>query len=272
MARRRRSEIGWAIQSDGYVLGRYQIIILEPLRWQLQVAGRNRSEHSRASEALAMARRTEGLRRRNLSVLRNSLVAVLALATFLVLLPLRLVANDAYPPARAFVERLETLYGSVRSGEITIIQATELDDEFNGAAFTVMSPLDLGGGRVTRDYEMLLGSHGGECYVVHWQPGRGPFFGVLGPATSCEPAEELTQSTLYLRFRSELTPESEIGWDTILPPAEVQAGWFLPMVFGAMILILQGSVGITLALIRYSRAPKLLPDLPTDVVITRLTL
>lgn len=249
-------------------MDRYQIIMLEPLRWQLQVAGRNLSEHPRASEALAMARRAERVRRRNLSVLRNSLVAGLAFAAFLVLLPLRLVANDAYSPARAFVERLETLYGSVRSGEMTILQAAELDDQFSGAAFTVTSPLDLGGGPVTRDYEMLLGSHGGGCYVVHWQPGRGPFFGVLGPATRCEPAEKLTQRTLYLRFRSELTPESEIGWDAILPPAEIQAGWFLPMVIGAMILILQGSVGISLALIRYSRAAMLLPDLPTDVVIT----
>lgn len=265
MADQRRPATEWAVVRDGYSLGRYRITSLEPRRWQLTVAGRARSEHVRASEALAEARKVEQARRRNRRVLGNSAVVVSAIAAFLVLLPLRMVANDEYAPTRAFVERMETLYRSVRSGQQQIVDAAELDDQFTGAGFTVRSPIDLGGGSVTREYEMLVGSHNTDCFVIYWTPGRGPFFGILVPVHTCAPAEELTQSGLYVRYWSGLTPESSIDWDAILPPAEIQARWFLPVLFGVMILVLEGCVGVTLALIRSVVPGLLLSDLPAGI-------
>ncbi len=265
MKRRRKREIAWTVGTDVYSLDRYRIERLGSARWQLRMAGRVRSEHARASEALARARRLERTRRRNRSILANLSVAVAAPAVFLVLLPLRMVTNDAYPPARAFVERLETLYESVDSGQISSLEVAGSDAAFTGASLTVTSPLDLGGGPSARNYEVLVGSHAGDCYVVAWVPGRGPFIGVLSPAFPCIPAERLTQVGLYERSWSAIAAESEIIWDAILPPAKTLARWFIPVVFVVIALVLEGCVGCTLALMRYSRRRMLLPDLPTGV-------
>ncbi len=239
--------------------------MLEPRRWQLEVAGHRRSEHARASDALARARQVERLWRRARSV-RRSLVAVgVSLAILFMALPFRMLANDDYRPVRAFVDRMERIYDSVRSGQITP-QAVESESngEFTAAEFTVTSPITLGGDAVTRHYEMLVGDFGDECFVIHWTANHGSFYGVLHPDRSCVPAEALTQSGLYSRSRSG-TPESALKWETILPPPEIQATWFVPLVWLVCIVVLGALVGASLAFLRPVLPEALLPDLPAGL-------
>ena len=249
--RRRPKLIQWEPTESGWRCGRYDVALERPGRWTLQVDGRRRSAHRRASDAGAEARVVERIRRRRHRIGRNLAAIAVAGLTLLVAQFARSVPNDEYAAAAAFVLVLEGGYRAIESGAASVDSFVG-QSGIIGGAFTADLPFDLGdGARVEpRDYVALVGMHNQECYVVRWTPGGAVFSGVLAPDLPCEPAPRLIQPGLFIRAASQSPNASAFNWEDVLPPRESQARWFVPLVLVTVFVMLQGVVGATLALIR----------------------
>jgi hypothetical protein len=192
---------------------------------------------------------------------------VVALLVLVVAYAARTITNAAHAPAVEFVEELEAVYRSVELGgrEVGEFDGT---DGITGGSFVTRPPISLGGSELEpRDYEALVAVHAGECYVIRWTPGGAAITGVLAPDLPCEPDPRLVQSSLFVRAASQPSSSETFRWDEVVPPADYQARWFVPILLVVVFLVAQGCVGLTLAVIRPVR--RTVPPLAIDVRVRR---
>jgi len=178
---------------------------------------------------------------------RLGLIAVAA-AAFLVLIVIRDIPNSDYEPARGYVEEMEAAYRSVEEGTVSLDAVTG----FATGEFIVDRPIL--GGTVEDDvaYSVVVGEHGGRCYVIRWQPGRAPFIGRLSQDLECAPSLVLLSRalTVYDDVAIHTDVDRPIDWDPIIPPAIEHRVWFLPAVLALLIVVIQSLVSLSLVGVR----------------------
>jgi len=254
-----RQTLDWRATEDGWSLGRYAVLFRGPRRWALAVDGVIRSEHPRASDAAAAAQAAERSRRRWMKIGRNGAAIAVASAALIIAQVWRFVPNPAYAAERDTVLALEDAYRSVAGGGLSATSLTG-SGGITGGAFNAPPPINLGGDDPpTRDYEALVALHEGECYVVRWSPGATTrrydiVTALFTPDLPCEVSSRLLQPELFLRSWFQSADAPAFDWDPVLPSQTFQATWFIPTVIAALLIILQGLIGTTLAMISPARA------------------
>ncbi len=257
--RRALDQNDWQSGETGWRLGRYELVFLGPKQWALEVDGVARSVHPRATEAATAAQLVDASRRRMGRLVRNGVVVLIGAVVFVVAQVGRFVPNPAYSAAGEYVLALEAAFQDVSSGRTSIQEFTG-DDRIIGGEFTAPPPINLGGDTEPpeRDYAVLLASYEGECYVIRWSPGAVRQYDILTavytPGLPCEVGPRLLQPDLFVRSWFQSIDGGPFEWEKVLPPPTFQVSWFIPVVIAALLLILQGVIGISLAVITPGRS------------------
>jgi len=173
---------------------------------------------------------------------KRIVVAALAGLLLIPVLTGREVNNPDYPLARDLADRMEAAYRGVDEGMAEVGSFTFEADGFQGAVFEV----DRGG--VVADYNVLAGSHGGDCYVVRWIRFEVPFVARLLPRYECvpgQPALNFSQSG-FEAIAVNLSSSGPLEWQPVLPDPISLAPWFLPAVILLLVLILQQLVALSM--------------------------
>jgi hypothetical protein len=175
----------------------------------------------------------------------------------------RIVPNGEYGPALESAQALESAYRAVASGARSI-DSYDGSTGITGGSFTTTLPIGSGAeGRVMeRRYRALVTMHAGDCLVVRWAPHLPVSTGVLSPQLPCEPHRRLQPPSEFVLTAPQAADADEFVWDPVLPPRTLQATWFIPALMVALVMILQGLIGISLAFIRPSQTS--VPPLAVD--------
>ena len=211
--------------------------------WELRVDDAAVSIHKTFSEAVEAATTHDRIRlRRRVAMNRIAVVAVAAL----LLVPVvsgREVANPDHPPARAFADQMEAAYRAVDDG--TPIESVT-GEGISGAVLTV----DRGG--VSSDYNVLAGTHQGDCYVIRWVRFEVPFVAKLLPRFECAPGAATVNfsPSAFEVIAVNLSSTGPLNWDPVVPPEVDLAPWFFPLTILLAALIFHQLVGLSLAYLR----------------------
>lgn len=199
-------------------------------------------------------------------LLRNGVVVAAGAAVLVIAQAGRFVPNPGYQAARDAVAVLESAHRSVVSGRASVMSFTG-EDGIIGGEFTAAPPINLGGDVQPRAYAVLMTLHGGDCYVIRWSPESTREYDIvtalLTPQLPCEVGPTLLQQGLFARSWFQSTDGHPFDWKNVLPPPRFQVSWFIPVVIAALLLILQGAIGISLALIAPARST-LPPTVPAN--------
>jgi hypothetical protein len=254
----------WHAAGNEFRCPPYTIVLARPGRWELRRRGRHQSIHRGLAAAGAAAAELERRRRRRLRLWAWTAAAALALAVIAAAMPFRTIDNPEHAPAAAFVAPLEQAYYGIGAGTATV-------DDFDrpnlrGGTITVsIAALDPEAPDIERTYLVLTaeyaeGSCTGRfadytscpCYVLRWLPGHAAFAGVLAPTLPCDPNDTaLMGEWSYDRFSPGQAAGPGVDWEAVLPPRQLQALWFLPLLIGVFVVCLQALVGATVTLYRF---------------------
>jgi hypothetical protein len=229
----------------------YRVELLGPHRWRLDRGGREVGIFASASEARAAARRHEIRRRLGRRALAHVSVALLGASVLLAAQPFADVPNPAAVRARSFVDAMDAAYGAIRSGAADPTEFTRAVDGFDGAVVSSDGSA-IGGGGPATERIVLVGSFEGDCYVVRWPPAGPVTTGVLEPDLACEPSPALVWQEVFIRS-SVATMRDVPIWEGVLPPETTRVRWYLPAVIAAVLFMVDGVIGATVALIRRGR-------------------
>lgn len=225
---------------------RYRAVRVDEQRWDLEAGGQIISSHAGYRDAARAAETLDLRRRRRRAALRR---IALAGAAGLLLLPVTLwreVPNDAYPPARAFADRMEDAYRRVDAGDAGITSFTAAEHGFVGTVET----LERGG--VEADYRLLIGEHDGDCYLIRWVRFEVPFVARLLSRYECAPAPAAFSfaPSGFEAIAVNLSSGQPLNWVPVLPPEVNLAGWFFPAAIALMVVIIQQLVSLSLVFLR----------------------
>jgi len=173
-------------------------------------------------------------------------VAALAGLLLVPVLTGREVRNPDYPPARDLADRMEAAYREVDEGTTEVGSFTVEADGFQGAVFEV----DRGG--VVADYNVLAGSHGGDCYVIRWIRFEVPFVARLLPRYECVPGQPALNFSPsgFEEIAVNLFSSGPLEWQPVLPEPISLAPWLLPAVLFLLVLVLQQLVALSMLFLK----------------------
>jgi len=224
----------------------YQALIVGDDGWELTADGKQLSTHRSFHEAAWAAGDHDQRRRRNRSLLGH--VALMTLAGLLLIPSMagREIDNSAFPPARAFVDRMEQAYRDIDAGEADIASFTVEDDGFTGEVFRLVR------GGVESNYRLLAGDHRGDCYMIRWVRFEVPFVARLLPRYDCEPGRPALSFSPsgFEAIAINLSAAGPLNWVPVIPDPIRLAPWFFPVVFLLMLILMQQMISVSLLFIR----------------------
>ena len=224
----------------------YRALRVAAKGWELTADGEQLSSHRSYREVVGAAEAHDQRRRRNRAAIKHA--ALMALAGLLLIPAMsgREVDNADFPPAREFADRMEQAYRDVDAGEADIAQYTVEDDGFGGGVFRVVR------GGVENDYNVLVGDHRGDCYVIRWVRLKVPFVARLLPRHDCEPGQPALNfaPSGFEAIAINLSAGSPLNWEPVLPDQIRLAPWFFPAVLVLLLVMMQQMISLSLVFIR----------------------
>ncbi len=220
--------------------------------WELHIDGEVVSSHGTFPQAVEAAGAHDRKRRRRRAAAQRITVVALAGLLLIPTLTEREVDNPAFPPARAFADRMEAAYRAVDAGSADIGSFTVESDGFEGAVFEVSR-----GGAVA-DYNVLVGSQGGDCYLIRWVRFEVPFVARLLSRYECVPGQPALNFSPsgYEAIAVNLSTTGALEWQPVIPDPVHLATWFFPAVMVLLVLLLQQTVSLSMLFLKPAAAQR----------------
>lgn len=214
--------------------------------WRLAADGVALSTHRSYHQVVDAATAHDGRRRRIRAALLHLGAVVAALLILVPVVGGREIDNPDYPGARDLADRMEAAYRAVDAGDADLGSFTLEADGFTGGVFEV----DRGG--VVNDYNVLAGSHLGDCYVLRWVRFEVPFVGRLLPRFECEPGRPALNfsPSAWEAIAPNVTSRGGLEWFPVIPDPLRLAPWFFPLVLVLSVLVLQQSISLSMVFLR----------------------
>ncbi len=241
--------MAWQQDPTGYVHGPYRVVLEGPRRWRLSRQGHSIAMFESLSAAKSAAEQVERRRRKRQAAAIWLAVSLLAAAAVVLVAAFPKVPNPDYPPAEALAEHLRSAYRSIQAGEAVPGQYQVGTDGFEGGV--VLRP------GTDREYNVLMGKSGGECYVIWWDDGYLPQGGVLVKSLDCRPSTVIfSVGNNYERFspaadrRLLNVTGTDIVSEQILPSPTRFGWWVVPGIAVGLLVSMMALVRMVVVLIR----------------------